>query len=56
MSYRVRRVGLALGAVPLSTFADGGGAVDITAIENISLGFSGAHGAGDICIDEIGFQ
>ncbi|MBK9942851.1 MAG: hypothetical protein IPP13_14665 [Kouleothrix sp.] len=42
--------------VPLSTFADGGGAVDITAIENISLGFSGAHGAGDICIDEIGFQ
>jgi hypothetical protein len=43
-------------SVPLSAFADRAGKVNPGAVENISIGFSGDHGSGSICVDEIGFQ
>jgi hypothetical protein len=43
-------------SVPLSAFADRDGKVNASSVENISIGFSGDHGSGSICIDEIGFQ
>lgn len=42
--------------IPLSDFFDQNGHVDLATIENMSIGFSSAHGSGSICIDEIAFQ
>jgi hypothetical protein len=42
--------------VPLSAFADAGGAIDRTAIRNLNVGFNASHTVGQICIDDIAFQ
>jgi Complex I intermediate-associated protein 30 (CIA30) len=39
-------------SLPLTDFAP----VDLSSLENVSIGFSQAHGSGEICIDEIGFS
>lgn len=38
-------------SIPLADFAS----IDLSAIENMSFGFSRIHGAGEVCIDEIEF-
>ncbi|MEK7786488.1 MAG: carbohydrate binding domain-containing protein, partial [Chloroflexota bacterium] len=42
--------------VPLSHFADATGPVNFASIDNMSIGFSSAHGSGSICIDDIAFK
>jgi hypothetical protein len=42
--------------VPLSAFANAGVTIDRQKIANVNFGFNANHGAGQICIDDMGFE